>query len=192
MNLFLYGIAQLGRRTERTSALSMLAEPIDLPGSNWKTLGDRSRRVGFERIGVSAEYKRSRRAGLFTASRYFEQVGASRYCWVQVIPFASAADADVVIPKLEQALVRDPRTETSGTGRRIDPRDAPEVAEYPFIIEHSVVQKQGISIPRMVAGNVEHVVFVVSCSEFGEGWAWSEIAPVAAAEASKIRNALVG
>jgi hypothetical protein len=92
------------------------------------------------------------------------------------------------VPELEKGLVQDTRTSIAGDGgRRIDP---PEVAEYPFIIEHSVVQQQGISTPRMVAGSVEHVVFVVSCSEFGEGWPWSEVAPVAAAQVKKIRKTL--
>jgi hypothetical protein len=95
------------------------------------------------------------------------------------------------LTNLEESLVGDPRTQLAGPGgRRVDPEEAPEVADFPFVYEHSVIQPQGTSTPRMVGGNVGRVVFVVSCSEFGDGWSWNEVNLVVSAQASKIREAL--
>jgi hypothetical protein len=190
MTLLQYGIAQIGRPSARKSSLAMLVEPTDLPGGGWRTIGERSFRIGF-RIGASEVARSARHTGAFASSRYFEQAPAmSRYCWLEVMPYASAADAKSVLPDLETSIVRDPRTEATGVGRRIEPQEAPEVADYPFVYETPISGRNGPSTPRMVGGIVAHVVFVVSCSEAGPGWSWSEVAPVGAAQALKIRTIL--
>jgi hypothetical protein len=168
----------------------MLVEPAELPGGNWRVLGQRSFRIGFY-LGASEAARRARRDGAFAASRYFEQAPAmSRYCWCEVLPYASTTDAESALLKLETSIVRDRRTKTTGAGRRVEPREAPEVAAYPFVYETPIVGKKGPSTPRMVGGNVENVVFVISCSEMGPGWPWIAVAPVAAAQELKIRSFL--
>jgi hypothetical protein len=117
----------------------------------------------------------------------------SRYCWVEVLPFASTSDAESRLPDLETSIVRDPRTKVVGAGgRRVESAEIPEAAEFPFVYETPIVGRNGPSVPKMIGGSIGHIVFVVSCSEMGPGWSWSEVAEVARAQADKVRSVLDG
>ena len=107
------------------------------------------------------------------------------------IPLVSAEDARSMLPDLETLLLSNPRAKVAVTGaRRIEPQEASEVADYPFVYEQSTIGEHGPSAARYVAGTVDQVVFVVACAEFGKGWQWNEVASVAGSQAQKVRRVL--
>lgn len=192
MNNFEYLLAQIGPKSARRESLSMLLESSQLPGAGWTVLDQRSWRTGFtSKTGEAA--RRARRARRFSAIRSFELAAQSRWVWVEVMPFATAVDAEAVLPSLPTLIVNNPRAKVTVTGeRRLGPDEVAEMAQYPFVYEQATAGEHGPSASRYAAGTVGHVVFIVATSEYGEGWSWAEVASVAASLVARIRNVMEG
>ena len=190
MRNFQFLLAQIGPQAARRESLSMLLETSQLPGAGWAVLDQRSWRTGFtSKTGEAA--RRARRARRFSAIRSFELAAESRWVWVEVMPFATAADAEAVLPRLPTLIVSNPRAKVTVTGeRRLGPDEVADMAEYPFVYEQATSGEQGPSASRYAAGTVGHVVFIVATSEYGEGWAWAEVASVAEPLVARIRNVI--
>jgi len=190
MRNFQYLLAQIGPKAARHESLSMLLEPSQLPGAGWTLLDQRSWRTGFTSKPSEAA-RRARHARRFSAIRSFELAAASRWVWVEVMPFATAADAEAALPSLPTLFVSNPRAKVTVTGeRRLEPDEIAEMADYPFVYEQTTSGEHGPSASRYAAGTVRHVVFIVATSAFGEGWSWTEVASVAASQVAGIRNVI--
>jgi hypothetical protein len=185
-----YLLAQIGPKAARRESLSMLLEPLQLPGNGWTLLDQRSWRTGYTSKPSEAG-RRARRARTFSAVRSFELAAESRWVWIEVMPFAVAADAEAVLSSLPTLFVGNPRAKVTVTGeRRLDHAEISEIADYPFVYEQLTSGERGPSASRYAAGTVEHVVFIVATSEYGEGWPWAEVASVAASQVASIRNVM--
>ena len=193
MNRFVFALAQFGPQSLKRTSLAMLLDDEDLPGDGWKVLGQGSWRTGFAARPSDAA-RRARHARTFTAIRNFHQSGASRWCWIEVIPFVSQSDAEAVLADLPSIFVRNPGIKGTITQeRRVSPHDAPEAAAYPFVYEYAVISKYGESFPRMIGGVVDRILFLVSTSEYGAGlagWSWQEVVDVASLQSVKIERQL--
>lgn len=190
MRNFQYLLAQIGPRAARRDSLAMLLEAAQLPGTGWTVLDERSWRTGFMSKPTEAA-RRARRARTFSAIRSFELGTESRWVWIEVMPFAAPADAEAVLPSLPALFVSNPRAKVTVTGeRRLEPDEIAEMADYPFVYEQATTGEHGPSAARYAAGTVEHVVFVVATSGYGEGWSWAEVASVAASQADRIKNVI--
>ena len=140
----------------------------------------------------SAAARRARRARTFSAIRSFELAEQSRWVWVEVIPFGLPADAVAALPTLPTLFVRNPRAKVTLTGeRQIEVGEIAEMAEFPFVYEQATTGEHGPSAARYAAGTVGHVVFIVATSAYAaDAWSWLEVASVAAAQATRVRNVL--
>jgi hypothetical protein len=189
-----YLIGQFGPRAARRFALAMALEEGELPGDDWTKQGESCFRTGSFRIGTrpSEEAGRAYGAKTFTAWRSFQRSGTSQTLSVQVIPYASAGDAESTAPKLRATWELNGRKIIALLSeRQLDPNEIPEAAEYSFLYEQSILGKEGKIISRYIGGTVDNVVFLVAGSEPDGGWRWSDVTSVAAKQALKIREVLV-
>ena len=79
---------------EEARSLAMLPGPVHLPGSGWRVTRDRTWVTG-QLDPDSEKSRRAREAGVVTAWRSFEQVSTGRSAWVEVVPYATAEDAEL-------------------------------------------------------------------------------------------------
>jgi hypothetical protein len=107
-----------------------------------------------------------------------------------VLVFASPDDANRTVSGLPATFVayRKARVSTEGG---VEGYEVPGVND-PFLYELSVERNRGLGTQRFIGGSVAHVAFVVSGSGFGDGWAWSDLIPIASAQALKIGSVLEG
>jgi hypothetical protein len=96
-----------------------------------------------------------------------------------------------MLPDSQALFIPDSRAKVTVTAeRRVKLQETPDTAAYPFVYELSTTANGGPRVQRVIAGTVDHVAFVVSCSESAEGWPWAEVAQIAATQEAKIREAL--
>jgi hypothetical protein len=191
MRRYEYLLAQFGKRAERERSRAMLLDLEDLPAGDWKVLGDRQWRTGA--IGEQNEIvQRAIKSGSFTAWRSFKLLTTRRGIWLEVIPYASAKDADSAVPGQRFSFRKNPKLRLTVTGEReIDDLDIPGVSTR-LIFEKMTDSEDGPGASRYVVGSVDRFVFVVVGSEQGGEWQWSEMASVSALQARKIQSILDG
>jgi hypothetical protein len=191
MNLFLYLLSEFFNRNKSRSSRMMLLDTSDLPGDEWRVQGKRSWRTGVQLKRSNERSLRAYETGSFTAWRDYRQVvPVERSIWIEVIPYASAEDAETEIPLLRSHFVmrNDPRSKVTEE-RKIDDLPISGVTNT-FIYEQITLGRRGPGIARYAAGSVEHIVFLLACFSHGEFWSWSDVTETAAKQANKIRETL--
>jgi len=172
---------------EQKKMVAMLLESNELPGDHWKVSGESVFRPGHgRRRGGFSQF--AGLAGAFTALRFFDQSSPRRWLWIQVYPYATEQDAVDVIPTLPDRMIRNPRL--SVIERTMIDNFVIRGVSAPLIFEESTTGPEGPGIGRNIAGNVDHVVFMISSFKFGEAWPWDEVTSVAESQANKVRNVL--
>lgn len=189
MNGLQYALGQIGSRAARSLSLLMLLDERELPDGDWFVLDERSWRSGTFRW-FSPESRRSRHAGGFTAVRSFKDIVAPKWLYVEVVPVASSTDAASMVPKPFRRGV--PNRKSIGTvtkERKVEDQPIPGVPNA-CVYEKMVTSPEGSGVARYVTGNVDHILFAVGWSRFGEEWPWDDVVSVAAAQALKIRRTM--
>jgi hypothetical protein len=175
--------------SERKKSLVMSLNPEELPGRGWAMLGERIYRSGS--IGPDGDRaKRSRQAGGVAVWRSFELDAPHRGLWSQVAPYASADDAESAVPILLSIAEKNP----SFVGRVVEERKNDELTianvNHLYAVERITVENRGgAGGTKYVVGSIDRIIFVVACSQYGDGWEWSEVASVAELQARKIFEA---
>lgn len=91
LHRFAFVAAQLAPKPGARRALERIVTVHDLPESGWRVIDERTWRTGVS--GPATQWgRRARAAGSVTAWRSFERA-ARQWCWVQVVPLVSQADA---------------------------------------------------------------------------------------------------
>jgi hypothetical protein len=189
MNRLQFAIGQFGKRSVRMSSLAMLLDESELPDADWTLLHERSWRTGAGGM-KSEEVRAAHRIGTFTAIRLFEHVFRNRWVWIEVMPFASAQDAQSAVPKIRTGLVSNPNaTVTVIEERTIEDQEVPGLA-HPLVFEQVTTGRNGRGAARYIGGHVDRVLFLVSTSASEAGWPWNEVTSLASLQCLKIQNAL--
>jgi hypothetical protein len=191
MNNLAYFIGQFGPRSSRKRALSMLIKSEELSGDGWATSRDLCYRTGAFGTAnrLSEEARRAYRARTFTAWRSFEQSSTSRTLATQVIPYESSRDAESAAPRLRTTWRNGPSVNVTDE-RRLDPKEAPELVEYPFLFEQSTARDEDEGTRRFVGGTVGPVVFLMACYEPKGSWPWGDTLSIAGTQVLTIRMAV--
>jgi len=107
------------------------------------------------------------------------------------MPFATEADAEMEVPNVRDGFVINERSELRLREERlIDDQKIPGVSNS-LVLEQLTIGRNGPGIARYAAGNVDRIVFVISCFGDGDCWSWNEVMDVASKQAEKIREALL-
>jgi hypothetical protein len=172
--------------TEVARSLALLLEARELPGPEWRVSGDRTWVTG-ALDPDSPKSRRARQAGLVTAWRSFEQVGTGRTAWVEVVPYATAEDAELSRRQSPPYFVgTDQPDEQVVAGGEIDGREIDGVAEL-WVYEKSVAGPGGVRVSRYVAGTVEQVLLIASCAGDEEAWSLDDLMGLAAKLVDRVR-----
>jgi hypothetical protein len=170
----------------------MLLESSDLPGDDWRLLGELIWRT--DTFGKPSEiWRQARSVGSFTGVRSFEQPSLSRWLLIKVAPVASVQDAQKVVPLLVQLSMPNPEAkvtvETEGPVADV----AVVGLNEPWVYEQLTIgMPDRPSSSRYIAGNVAHVAILVSCSGFRDSWTWDEVGAISTAIAEKVRSLIQG
>jgi hypothetical protein len=178
-----------GDHVGTVASLAMLLVPSDLPGPGWEVSRERTWPTG-ELDPDSEKSRRAVRAGAITAWRSFEQAGAARSAWFEVVPYATAADASL---SLRQAPRYFEGTDDPGqrvvAQRFVEDRVLPGMADA-WIFEKSLSGPSGDRLSRFVAGTVGHVLSIASSSGREGTWQLDDLVGLALRQAERVRGAL--
>jgi hypothetical protein len=178
--------AKLGSRRGGEHSLRMLPDASDL-GDGWKVFREQTWRTG--RMGRALDWGvRAREMRSVTAYRSFEQTGASRSLWAEVMPLATDADAAAALTDLPTRFIRNPRAEVSVTGEQSVLDVAVPGTLSTWAYEQTVSGKVGNGVSRYLAGAVGSVIFIVAASGLGDGWPWDEVVSIANLVVSRIAS----
>ena len=181
-------MAQLGHADAKKRSSDMVLEVAQLPGDRWIVLDQRSWRTGVSGIQTE-EVIRAREAGSWSWLRSFQQSEPERWLWLQVVPFASSADAHAAIASVRSALLPNPRAKVSVEREGV--LDGSTVGlPHPWVFEQQTKGPSGVSNALYVADTEETVLYVVACSSLDGGWEWPEVGDLAALQSERIRARL--
>jgi hypothetical protein len=142
--------------------------------------------------GSSAAARAAGREGSVTAWRSFEQSAESRWAWVEVIPYRSIDEAVGAVPNLSKSFVTNNLSQVKVVGERsVEGMEVPNLTNV-WAFEQSTYGKMGESKTRYLAGNVDQVLILVSCSGYSDGWPWDEVRTLTSNVGLKIREATSG
>ena len=135
-------------------SLAMLVAPDCLPGPGWHVTRDRTWVTG-ELDPDSDKSRRAREAGVVTAWRSFEQAGTGRSAWVEVVPYATAEDAELSLDQSPRYFVgADGPDETLVAGVAVPGQELPGLPNL-WVYEKSVAGPDGIRVSRYAAGTID-------------------------------------
>jgi hypothetical protein len=175
-----------GRAAEEARSLGLLVPADQLPGPGWRVSGERTWVTG-ELDPDSDKSRRARAAGLVTAWRSFEQAGTGRTAWVEVVPYATAEDAELSRRQSPHYFVGTDRPdEQVVAGSEVDGHQLPGVSEL-WVYEKSVAGPQGVRVSQYVAGTIDRVLLIASCAGPGAAWSLDDLMDLGAQLADRVR-----
>ncbi len=188
VNGFQYALGQIGSGSARSKSVAMLLDEHDLPTGEWLVLDELSWRAGTI-AWFSAESRRARRAGGFTAFRSFQDISTPKWVHVSVAPAASTADAVSLVPRMQERGLRNRQSISTVTEeRRVEDMLIPDVPNA-WIYEYHVTTPSGPGVARYVSGNIDKIVFGVGWSApCRDDCSWDEVLSIATAQAFKIQR----
>jgi hypothetical protein len=187
-----YAFGQIGSRNKRNLTRSMLLDTSDLPGDDWRLLGELMWRTGA--FGKPSEiWRQAQSVGSFTGVRSFEQLLVSRWLLIKVAPVASVQDAQNVVPLLVQLSMPNPESKVTVATEGPVADVAVVGLDEPWAYEQLTLgMPDGPSSSRYVAGNIGQVAILVACSGYRDSWAWDEVGAISTALAEKVRSHIQG
>jgi hypothetical protein len=175
-----------GGATETARSLALLLEAGQLPGTGWHVVQERSWVTG-ELDPESEKSRRARDAGVVTAWRSFEEAVTGRSAWVEVVPYATAEDAELSLRQAPRFFVGTEDPEAQVVVEGVVDRLLPGVPNA-WIYEKSVTELDGLRLTRYVAGTIGPVLFITSVSGGAEDWRLDDLLALAAAQAIRVRE----
>jgi hypothetical protein len=181
---------QLGPRPGRQQMVKMFTASEDLPSDEWKIVHEMVYRIGVGRH-LPEEVARARKAKGITGRRLWKGQQGNRVvtCWISF--FATESDAVSYLPKFVDRSIRKPFSGHSDkVERAVKPKEAPGLVDFSVIHEITYRTPKGAAGERLIAGNVDRIVFGLDFYSPGEMWLWEDIAPVAHRQVERVRSVL--
>jgi len=178
------GLAMLGRKPGGSDVLACLLEQEQLPGSGWTVLDQRTWRTG---VGASAAWQhRAKAIGSITSWRSFEQVGTSRWLWVQVVPLATESDAIEAVASAPTRMLRNLSARVRVVEEHQVVLPAPFAAPAGWAVEQRTEGKIGQGSSFMVVVASGRYSLVLAASSLGEPWTWDDLCGLARQQVSRL------
>ena len=190
MNNFEYIMSQFGSRENKRLSDSLAIDVHELPGTGWKLVAKRQWRTGARSRPQNEVTQRASEIGTFSTWKSFELTVNQRWVWIEVIPVCSSLDAITLIPDLRSILVTNSKSRATLVEENQNQRTGLIFDSETWTYEQLTEGPEGTGSMRLIGSHVENVVYIVACSAFEPSWTWSEVAQIAALEASKIRGIL--
>jgi hypothetical protein len=176
---------------------SSLPGPDDLPGDGWVVVEERSWRTG-TMDPDSAKSRRARASDCTTAWRSLAQPNPVRRAWVEVVPYATAADAEVSLGQTPRFFVGQAAAGVTITDEHVvDEQAICDLAKEhavssrsggPWLFEQSATGPDGDTVTRYVGVTVDRAMCLTCCAGAPATWSWGEVLGVAASLADGVRR----
>jgi hypothetical protein len=187
MNRLQYAFAQIGNKSAKRWSESVLLDSDELPGGGWTLKVQRTWRNGVLLGRRSSQIgRRAYHAGTFIAIRSFEQEFPSRWLMIEVVPAASAVDAEMVLPELQEFIAPSLGSALTISEYQVRDVEVPGIIN-PWTYEAITAGIHGPNYFRYIAGRVRNVVFLVGCAGHGDLWSWLELAEIAKCQHDKVQ-----
>jgi hypothetical protein len=168
---------------------AMLLGPAEIGAPGWSIVEERVWPTG-GLDSTSGKSKRALQAECITVWRSMARTEPTRSAWVEVVPYASVADALVSLQQVPTFFVgTGPAGEEIEWERTVDDLVVPGVADT-WIFEKSTTGPGGKSHARYVGGTVDRILFLVCLSDPEDARPWDEALAVATMQADRVRAAL--
>jgi hypothetical protein len=168
---------------------SMLLNIKDVPTEKFESRENRSFRTGSGDKTDDEIVKRAREIGSLTVWRMMRSSRSSRSLWVQLIPFATPADAEITLTNILSGLRGTPLAPRMQSRMvTLDNVSFEEASTYVAIEQNSVKPEGGIR-ELILAGVVDSYEFGMGFGSAGEEhWTWEEAIPLVRLQIQKIRR----
>ncbi len=185
------GVSGTGDPGRTARSFAALLAPADLPASGWEVVEERSWPTGLL-DPASDKSKRALDGGGVTAWRKFGREGSGDSAWVEVVPYATDADAAVSLQQVPRFFVGVVAPgEAVVEERAVGDHRMPDVPET-WVYEKWTTSAGGEVRARFVAGAVGRALFLVCLAGPAEYWAWAEVRRLASGQAERLARALDG
>jgi hypothetical protein len=174
----------VSRKPGKDEVLARMLSANDLPDGPWRMLDQRTWRTGA--MGLATAWgERARQAGSFTGWRSFSHQTTPRWAWIQVIPLASADDADAAVTVIGEQGLANLRSRVQLMSERDMPLEPFTGASAVWAREQLTTGKDGPGVVLMLAGAVSHWLVIV-CLSGTPAWDWSSASELAALQAVRL------
>ena len=161
----------------------------DLPGQGWTVVEERTWPTG-QLDAASQKSRRARNAGGITVWRSLDQAETSRSFWTEVVPYASAADAELSLQQVPRFFVGEAGPDETIVSEQVITGQVVPGVTNTWLFEKAATGPVGDRVARFVAGIVEHILFIDSCSGQVESWTWADLIGLAAVHAERVGRSL--
>jgi hypothetical protein len=169
----------------------MLLKEADLPTDrNWKAVFESSHRTGAGTLHTSDPIRRAREARSAAADRRFVDPGRMRWVLSSVSGFANEEDAASQKDLLLGNVVRKPFSQYSIVESRVLSEHEIGTVSAPLVYEELLTGPNGPETTQLVAGTIEHVLFLIACTAKDDAWDWLAVNTLVGAQVDRIRSAL--
>ncbi len=176
--------AQLGRKAGKDEVLARMLSADNLPDGPWRMLDQRTWRTGV--MGPVTEWgERARQAGSLTGWRSFSHRATPRGAWIQLVPLASADDADAAVAVIGGPGLSNLRSGVQLVSEQDVPLEPFTGASAVWAREQHTAGKDGPGVVLMLAGAVNHWLVIV-CLSGTPAWDWSSASGLAALQAARL------
>jgi hypothetical protein len=187
-----------GDSTGTAGSRAMLLGPEDLDGllgreeqrgAAWTIVEERTWPTG-GLDSTSGKSKRALQADCITVWRSMGRTAPTRSAWVEVVPYASAEDAELSLRQVPTFFVGTAQPGEEITSERtINDQVVPGVTDT-WVFEKSITGPNGSGHGRYVAGTMRRILFLVCLSDPEAPRPWAEVLAVAALQGDRVREAL--
>jgi hypothetical protein len=190
MNNGQYLLAQFGSPAQRKFSESLLLEASELPGRGWSKHDEKTWRAG--KFGPSSDaVLRAKHSGAYNAIRTFGQSATSRAVLTEVRPMATASDAEaeLAVSHLHLQLTPNKKAATLTDAVTVEKTEQERPSSTIQYERFAIGEDQRVSY-RYIVGNLDRVVYVVTCCALDDGWPWDEVTSVSQLQADRIQSHL--
>jgi hypothetical protein len=179
-----WALAQVGRKPDGAQSQTLLLEAFDLPGPDWTVKDERTWRTGVD--ATTDWQRRAKAAGCVTAWRSFEQIGRSRWLWIQATPLVDAADAVSALADLPARMLRNLGAKVRVVEEREVAPPAPLTTATAWAVEQRAEGRIGASVTLLLISAVGRNLVAVAGSGLGQPWTWDDIGQLAQRQATRL------
>lgn len=183
------GAADGEREVETAKSLAMLLGQADLVGSGWAVVEERTWPTG----GLDSESEKSRRAlkaGGITAWRSLAETESARKAWFEVVPYATADDAELSLRQVPRFFVGPIQPERTVVSEGVVDDQVLPGSTDTWIFEKRTSGPGGEDLSRYVGGTVDRILFLTSFGGPDGVWSWADVLALTSLQSARVRAAL--
>ncbi len=178
-----------GNGTETARSFAMLLGPGHFPGPGWAVVEERSWPTG-QLDPQSGKSQRALEFGGITAWRSLDQQGHRSAAWVEVVPYASATDADTSLRQVPRFFTGPGQPdETVHDEREVEDQSIPGCPRA-WIFEKSTLGPAGSRWSRYVGLTVDRILVLACFTRWGRPWPWAEAIDLVVRQAEQVRTTM--